>query len=58
MHRYFLNPKINTATELLQNGKSVTETAEMLGFSSQEHLSKVYKNITGKNPSEIKNLKS
>ena len=54
VHKYFTNLKISRATELLQNGKSVTETAEMLGFSSQAHLSRVYKSITGKNPSEIR----
>lgn len=54
VHRYFLNIKINTATELLQNGKSVTEVAELLGFSSHAHLSKVYKKMTGKNPSSIR----
>lgn len=54
VHRYFLNMKINTATELLQNGKSVTEAAEMSGFSSHAHLSKIYKKMTGKNPSSIR----
>lgn len=54
VHKYFNNLKIARATELLQNGASVTETSEKLGFSSQAHLSRVYKNITGKNPSELK----
>jgi len=54
IHRYFLNLKITAVTELLHSGKSVTEVAEMLGFSSQSHLSKVYKNMTGKNPSSIR----
>ena len=54
VHRYFTNLKISRATELLQNGKSVTEVAEILGFSSHSHLSRVYKSITGKNPSEIR----
>ena len=54
IHRYFLNLKINSATELLNDGKSVTETAEILGFSSQAHLSKVYKKMMGKSPSQIK----
>ena len=54
VHRYFTNLKISRATELLQSGKSVTECAEELGFSSYSHLSKVYKSITGKNPSEVR----
>ena len=53
IHRYFIKLKINRATELLQSGKNVTEVAEMLGFCSQAHFSKAYKNMTGKNPSSI-----
>jgi AraC-like DNA-binding protein len=54
VHKYFNNLKISHTTELLQNGVSVTECAEILGFSSQAHLSRLYKKITGKNPSEIR----
>ena len=54
IHKYFNNLKISRATELLQNGKNVTETAEILGFSSHSHLSRMYKSITGKNPSKYK----
>lgn len=54
IHRYYLILKIQYATELLQSGKSVTETAYTLGFSSQSHFTKIYKKIAGKNPSESK----
>ena len=54
VHKYFTSMKLKAATELLQNGSSVTDTADFLGFCSQAHFSKVYKNITGKNPSEIR----
>lgn len=54
VHKYFNNLKISYTTELLQNGVSVTGCSEILGFSSQAHLSRLYKKITGKNPSEIR----
>lgn len=53
IHRYFNNLKISRATELLKSGKNVTETAEIPGFSSQSHLSRLYKSITDKNPSNM-----
>lgn len=54
IHKYFLRLKINTATELLENGLGVTETAEKLGFSSQAYFSATYKRETGVNPSDIR----
>ncbi len=54
VHKYFVNMKIKAATELLRDGFSVTYTAEALGFCSQAHFSKVYKSVTGKNPSKLK----
>lgn len=54
VHRYFLTLKIQKATELLQNGYTVSEIAEKLDFSSQSHFSKVFKDMTGNNPSTAK----
>ena len=54
VHKYFTSMKLKAATELLQNGSSVTDTADSLGFCSQAHFSKVYKSVTGKNPSKIR----
>ena len=54
VHKYFTSMKLKAATELLQNGSGVTDTADILGFCSQAHFSKVYKSITGKNPSEVR----
>lgn len=51
VHKYFLKMKINTAASLLENGSSVSETAEMLGFSSQPYFSYVFKRETGISPS-------
>lgn len=53
VHRYCLMQKIKNATECLQSGLSVTETAEHLGFSNQSYFSACYKRETGINPSEV-----
>ena len=58
IHRYFLMLKIQKANQLLENGVSVFEVSERLGFSSQAYFSVCFKRETGKNPSEInKNFK-
>lgn len=54
VHKYFTSMKLKAATEMLQSGSSVTDTADALGFCSQAHFSKVYKSVTGKNPSNVK----
>lgn len=54
VHKYFLTLKINAATELLQSGASVCETAEKLGFSCQSGFSAAYKRELGKTPSQVK----
>lgn len=53
VHRYYLMQKIKTATQCLQAGVSVTETAQHLGFSNQSYFSACYKRETGINPSEV-----
>ncbi len=53
IHRYFLMMKIQKAIHLLENGVSVFEASERLGFSSQAYFSVCFKRETGKNPSEI-----
>lgn len=47
IHKYFLKLKIKTAAGLMDNGLSVTETADQLGFSSQAYFSTVFKRETG-----------
>ncbi|MBQ8525293.1 MAG: helix-turn-helix transcriptional regulator [Clostridia bacterium] len=54
VHKYFLKMKINLATQMLEQGCGVTETAEKLGFSGQAYFSAAYKRETGRLPSEIK----
>lgn len=56
IHKYFMLMKINKATLLLQEGKSVTETAQLLGFSEQSYFSKAYKKQTGISPSHCARL--
>ena len=51
---YFNRLKIQRAILLLQNGSSVQETADMLGFSSQNYFSTVFKRIMGKPPTAYK----
>ena len=51
---YFNRLKIEKAIHMLQNGSSVQETADALGFSSQNYFSTVFKRITGKPPTAYK----
>ncbi len=48
IHKCFLNMKIKKALTLLGEGKSVTETAEILNFASQSYFSVAFKRETGK----------
>lgn len=53
VHKYYLQLKIKTATRLLKDGCSVSETAQRLGFSSQGYFSAAYKRETGQSPSHV-----
>ena len=53
IHKYFLMLKIQKATLLLEEGLSVCEVSERLGFSSQAYFSVCFKRETGKNPSNV-----
>ncbi len=52
VHKYFLKLKIKAATEMLENGESVTVVAERLGFASQGYFSAAFKRETGFSPTE------
>lgn len=54
VHSYFLKLKIKKATSLLSQGKTVTETAYLLGFSDQGYFSRSYLRETGVFPSRVK----
>ncbi len=52
---YMRKMRIERAMELITNGGySLTEIAYLTGFSDQSHFTRVFKNITGKNPSVYK----
>ncbi len=57
IHKYFLKMKIIRASILLKDGKTVTEVANMLNFSSQNYFSMVFKRETGFSPLSFKNEK-
>ena len=53
IHEYILNKKIEYACELLES-HSITEIAFLLGFSSSQHFSRVFKNHTKATPRAYK----
>lgn len=53
VHEYSENLRISRAKELLQKGKTVTEVANILGFSSISHFSTAFKRVTGLKPCEL-----
>lgn len=57
VHKYFLKIKIIYASELLKQGKTVSEVARLLSFSSQNYFSIVFKRETGLSPLNFKNKK-
>lgn len=52
---YFNQIKIRRAVRLLEEGNSVSQTAEMLGFADQNYFSTVFKRVTGSAPTKYKN---
>ncbi len=52
--KYFNLMKINRAKSLLMSGKSVKETANMLGFEDQNYFSTMFKRLTNQSPSSYK----
>lgn len=54
IHKFFLQMKLNRAVLMLKDGKNVSETAEALGFSSQNYFSMVFKREAGISPSSYK----
>lgn len=52
IHKYFLQLKFKAAAEMLADGTSVTEAAEILGFNDQGYFSKAFKREMGMAPSK------
>lgn len=57
IHEYYLHLKIMEAVRLLESGKNVTETAELLGFSSQSYFSTAFKREMGEIPGRFRRNK-
>lgn len=51
---YYNSLKCRLACTYLTEGRSVRETAELLGFGDQNYFSTFFKRITGKSPTEYK----
>lgn len=51
---YVLLQKIEKARHLLAQGRSVTDTAYQLGFSSSQYFAAVFKRLTNTRPSDIR----
>ncbi len=54
IHEYILQTKFSEAKRLLEDGKSVTEVSEILGFSSQNYFSTSFKRVMGMSPGKLK----
>jgi len=52
---YINNTRINAAKTHLQDGKSVNEVAELVGFINAGAMIRVFKKVTGITPGQIKN---
>jgi len=52
---YIRKLRIEKAIQLLNNPKySLSEIAYLTGFSDQSHFTRIFKKVTGKNPSSFK----
>ncbi|WP_187148671.1 helix-turn-helix transcriptional regulator [Methylocella silvestris] len=50
-HRYILSRRVAVAKRLLADGEmSVAEVASTMGFSSQSHFGRMFRQITGTTP--------
>ncbi len=54
VHKYFLKLKLKKAIGLLSSGVNVSDTAQILGFSSQAYFTKAFCREIGSNPSDFK----
>ena len=57
VHKYLLKLKIKAAVQLLENGQTVSRTAQELGFNTQSYFSKAFKRETGLSPSQVQDGK-
>ena len=57
VHKYLLKLKIKAAVQLLENGQTVSRTAQELGFNTQSYFSRAFKRETGLSPSQVQDGK-
>lgn len=53
-HQYILQRRINRAKDLLQSSMTLSEIAVRVGFCDQSHLSRCFRRILGKTPSQFR----
>jgi AraC-like DNA-binding protein len=53
IHEFREDLRINKSKELLQKGTTVTDVANILGFSSISHFSTAFKRVTGMKPCDL-----
>jgi len=58
IHQYYISKKMETAAQLLAEGKTVTQVGEMLGYSSIHSFSRAYKKHFNLSPSSEKKINS
>lgn len=59
LEKYVINQRLEKAKEfLVYTNFTLTEIAYLLGFSSLQHLSRQFKDITGLSPSHFRKIKS
>lgn len=54
IHDYYINKKMELGRTLLQQGKSVSEAAFILGYESASHFIVMFKKVYGSSPGKIK----
>ena len=54
IHEYYLHLKMKEAVRLLEEGRTVTETAERLGFSDQSYFSTAFKREMNEMPTRFR----
>ncbi|NLW74352.1 MAG: AraC family transcriptional regulator [Clostridiales bacterium] len=52
---YFTEKKIEAARELMRQGKTIRETAALLGFDTPQYFSRIFKIYTGMSPRDYRN---
>lgn len=54
IHEYFLHLKMQESIRLLEQGKTVSETADLVGFINQSYFSTTFKRIVGCSPNSYR----